>query len=108
MEDFQYVQRDVFFDSNEHQKQHKARINNNSHYIRAQNQVFTNINSIDKLIAYSLNQNCQSIAKTKYQQIESLIYNFRGSDQTNSGERQKVFKNIIKNRFPNQEQLQEE
>jgi hypothetical protein len=35
MESMETVEKDVFFDSNEHKKQHKARINNNCHYIRA-------------------------------------------------------------------------
>ncbi len=43
--------------------------------------MFANINSVDKLIVYSLNQNCQSLAKTRYSQIESLLYNFKAESE---------------------------
>lgn len=50
----------------EQEKRYKARINNNSQFIRTQNQVFSNISSVDKLIAYSLHQNCMPIARVKH------------------------------------------
>lgn len=60
------------------------------------------------MIAYSLNQGCQSIAKTKNQQIQSLIQRFSQSKmQESETERKEAFKNIIRNRFQvNEDELE--
>ncbi len=85
------------------EKQHRARINNNARYMRAQDQVFTNLNSEDRMIAYSLNMNCQSLASVRYSQIESLLSTFKAQDVHDNTSGQQTFKNIIKNRFQQSE-----
>ncbi|CDW89320.1 UNKNOWN [Stylonychia lemnae] len=91
------------FDSTTQERQHKARINNNSNLILAQQEVFKNISSIDRLIAYSMNQNCQSIARTQHQQILSLLNQFK---QPNIDEEhylgKKKFLKIVKSRLEEQ------
>ena len=97
----------------EQERRYKARINNNSQFMRTQAQVFGNISSVDRMIAYSLNQNCMSLSRVKHQQVLSLITNFNTANMKDqSDEGKKVFTQIIKNRFnpqgQHEEQAQEE
>ena len=82
--------------------------------MKTQSQVFGNISSVDRMIAYSLHQNCMSISRVRHQQVLSLITNFNTAntkDQRDEGK--KVFTQIIRNRFnaevqPEEEALDEE
>eukprot|EP00347_Sterkiella_histriomuscorum_P018432 403345531 len=95
------------FDPAKHEQQHRARIHNNTHFIKAQNLIFSNISSVDRLIAYSLNQNSQSLARTKHQQVLSLINNFEQPNAQGDALKMKIkFQQIMQGRLQQSAQMQ--
>ena len=102
--------------SDQHNQALKARLNNNQPFQRAQHQVFANVSRLDILCAYSLatGQGCQSLARTRQLQINSLISRF-ASSQGNTGDsreegdrRRKAFRKLIRQRFNQPEEDDDE
>ncbi len=60
----------------------RARIHNNLAFQRAQQQVFSTINRMDKLVAYSIatSGGGESLARIKMQQVRALVNKFQVSN----------------------------